>query len=47
MTSRMVAAYGAAVWAYIGILIVHRGFYAMGDRTTPVRIGAATVHRDS
>lgn len=43
ITSRMVAAYGAAVWAYIGLLIVHRGFYAMDDRITPVRIGAAAV----
>lgn len=43
MTSQMVAAYGAAVWAYIGLLIVNRGFYALDDRTTPVRIGTAAV----
>ena len=38
-TAQMVAVYGAAVWAYIALLILNRGFYAIGDRITPVRIG--------
>jgi putative peptidoglycan lipid II flippase len=43
LTSRMVAVYGSVVWAYIGLLIVHRGYYAIGDRITPVRIGMLAV----
>jgi putative peptidoglycan lipid II flippase len=43
LTSQMVAVYGAVVWAYIGLLIVHRGFYAVGDRITPMRIGLVTA----
>ncbi|REK20119.1 MAG: murein biosynthesis integral membrane protein MurJ [Planctomycetota bacterium] len=43
LTSQMVAVYGAAVWASIGLLIIHRGYYALGDRTTPVRIGLLAV----
>ena len=43
MTSQMVAVYGAAVWAFIGLLIIHRGYYAIGDRMTPVRIGLLAV----
>jgi putative peptidoglycan lipid II flippase len=43
LTSQMVAVYGAVVWAYIGLLIVHRGFYAVGDRITPMRIGLITA----
>jgi putative peptidoglycan lipid II flippase len=43
LTSRMVAIYGASVWAYIALLIINRGFYAVGDRMTPVRVGLAIV----
>ncbi len=43
MTSQMVAVYGAVVWAYIGLLIVNRGFYAVGDRISPMRIGLVTA----
>jgi putative peptidoglycan lipid II flippase len=43
LTSQMVAVYGAVVWAYIGLLIVHRGYYAVGDRITPMRIGLITA----
>jgi putative peptidoglycan lipid II flippase len=43
VTARMVAAYSAAVWAYMTLLLVHRTFYAIGDRLTPVRIGLVTV----
>jgi putative peptidoglycan lipid II flippase len=39
----MVAIYGAAVWAYIGVLIAYRGFYAIGDRIAPVRISTGIV----
>lgn len=42
-TAEMIAAYGVGVWAYCGLLIVHRGFYAIGDRRTPVRIGMVAV----
>jgi putative peptidoglycan lipid II flippase len=43
LTSQMVTVYGAVVWAHIGLLIVHRGFYAVGDRITPMRIGLMTA----
>jgi putative peptidoglycan lipid II flippase len=35
-TTGMVRMFGCAVWAYCGILIVHRGFYAVGDRRCPL-----------
>ncbi|MFO1091735.1 MAG: murein biosynthesis integral membrane protein MurJ [Planctomycetaceae bacterium] len=43
LTATMVAIYGAAVWAYIGVLIAYRGFYAIGDRVSPVRISTGIV----
>jgi len=43
LTATMVAVYGAAVWAYIGVLIAYRAFYAIGDRMTPVRISVGIV----
>ncbi|HLA84568.1 MAG TPA: murein biosynthesis integral membrane protein MurJ [Thermoguttaceae bacterium] len=42
----MVASYAVGVWAYCALPIVVRGFYAMGDRITPVRVGAAAVALD-
>jgi len=42
-TGRMIAAYGLGVWAYCGLLILHRGYYAMGDRQTPLQIGLVAV----
>jgi len=39
----MVACYAAGVWAYCASPVVVRGFYALGDRTTPVRVGLAAV----
>jgi len=42
-TSAMIACYGIAVWAYGGLLIIHRGFYAVGDRQTPLRVGLLAV----
>ena len=42
-TTAMISAYASGVWAYCGLLIVHRGYYAAGDRQTPLRIGLWTV----
>ena len=42
-TARMIAACGVGVWAGIGLLIVNRCCYAVGDRQTPLRIGIASV----
>lgn len=42
-TAGMIAVYSSAVWAYCGLLIVQRGFFALGDRTTPVRMGKLAV----
>ena len=42
-TSRMVACYGAGVWAYCATPVLVRGFYALGDRITPVKIGSAMM----
>ena len=39
----MVAAYAWGVWAYCASTVMVRGFYALGDVATPVRIGAAVV----
>ncbi len=35
-TTEMVRMFGCAVWAYCSLLIVHRGFYAVGDRRSPL-----------
>jgi len=37
--ARMIACYASGVWAYCGLSVVIRGYYALGDRTTPVRVG--------
>jgi len=42
-TASMIAAYGTGVWAYCGLLIVTRAYYALDDRTTPLRIGLMAV----
>ena len=42
-TGGMIAAYGSGVWAYCGLLILQRGFYAIGDRLTPMYIGLAAM----
>ncbi len=42
-TAATIAAYGTAIWAFLGISIIQRVFYAMGDRMTPLRIGIAAV----
>ncbi|QDT66434.1 murein biosynthesis integral membrane protein MurJ [Calycomorphotria hydatis] len=38
-TTGTVAAYGLGVWAYCGLLIVNRGFYAVADAQSPLRVG--------
>jgi putative peptidoglycan lipid II flippase len=40
-TSRMLAAYGLGVWAYCGVPVLYRAFYALGERVAPLRIGLA------
>jgi len=42
-TSIVIAAYGSGVWAYCAIQILQRGFYAVLDRRTPLRIGLWSV----
>ena len=42
-TTAMISAYAYGVWAFCGLLIVHRGYYAAGDQLTPLRIGLWTV----
>ena len=42
-TGDMIAAYGSGVWAYCGLLILQRGFYAIGDRLTPMYIGLSAM----
>jgi len=39
----MISAYSVGVWAYCAAPVLVRGFYSLGDRMTPVRIGLATV----
>ncbi len=42
-TARMIACYGAGAWAYCAIPVIVRGFYAVDDRSTPLRLGMAIV----
>lgn len=41
--AEMIATYGLGVWAFCGLLIVQRGYYAIGDRITPLKIGLCVV----
>lgn len=41
--AEMIGAYGLGVWAFCGLLIVQRGYYAIGDRITPLKIGLSVV----
>jgi len=38
-TASAIAGYSIGVWAYIALLIINRGFYAVGDRMTPLKAG--------
>ena len=42
-TAGIITMYAAGVWAACGLLILHRAFYALGDRQTPLRIGLVAV----
>ncbi len=42
-TADMIACYGIGVWAFCGLLIIQRGYYAIGDRITPLKIGLSLV----
>jgi putative peptidoglycan lipid II flippase len=39
----MISAYSVGVWAYCASPVLVRGFYALDDRMTPLRIGLVTV----
>lgn len=41
--AEMIATYGLGVWAFCGLLIVQRGYYAISDRITPLKIGLFVV----
>ncbi|MBX3441411.1 MAG: murein biosynthesis integral membrane protein MurJ [Planctomyces sp.] len=43
LTSRITAIYGSVVWAAVALLLVQRGFFAVGDRQTPLKTGLASV----
>lgn len=45
-TATLIAAYGMGVWAYCGIPVLYRAFYAVGDRLMPVRVGVLAVVLD-
>lgn len=42
-TGDMILCYGSGVWAYCGLLILQRGFYASGDRLTPMYVGLTAM----
>ena len=42
-TARMIVGYAIGVWAFCALPVVVRGFYALGDTKTPVRIGVWVV----
>ncbi len=43
MTGDMIVCYGSGVWAYCALLILQRGFYAIGDRLTPMYVGLVAM----
>jgi putative peptidoglycan lipid II flippase len=43
ITSRITAIYGSAAWAAIALLLIQRGFFAVGDRITPLKTGLVSV----
>ncbi len=42
-TARMIAVFGSGVWAYCALPVIVRGFYAVGDRVTPLRMSLTAV----
>jgi putative peptidoglycan lipid II flippase len=45
-TAAVLVAYSAGVWAYCGIPVLYRGFYAVGERRIPVILGLSAVALD-
>ncbi|MGE5193335.1 MAG: murein biosynthesis integral membrane protein MurJ, partial [Deltaproteobacteria bacterium] len=45
-TAAVLVAYSAGVWAYCGIPVLYRGFYAVGERRIPVILGLSAVVLD-
>ena len=45
-TAAVLVAYSAGVWAYCGIPVLYRGFYAVGERRIPLLLGLAAVGLD-
>lgn len=45
-TASVLMAYSAGVWAYCGIPVLYRGFYAVGERRIPVLVGLSAVALD-
>jgi putative peptidoglycan lipid II flippase len=43
VTGDMIVCYGSGVWAYCGLLILQRAFYAIGDRVTPMYVGVGAM----
>jgi putative peptidoglycan lipid II flippase len=43
LTGRCILAYGFGVWASLVMILINRGFYALGDRMTPIRYGLCGV----
>jgi putative peptidoglycan lipid II flippase len=42
-TARMIACYAGGVWAYCALPVLVRGYYALDDRITPMKIGTLVV----
>lgn len=45
-TARMIAGYSVSVWAYCALPVLVRGYYAVGDTWTPVRVGLWLIALD-
>ena len=41
--ARMIACYGLGVWAFCAAPVIVRGYYALGDQTTPLKTGAIAM----
>ncbi len=46
-TASILVAYSAGIWAYCGIPVLYRGFYAVGERRIPVKVGLAAIVFDA
>ncbi len=43
MTAQMIAVYSGSVWSLIGVAILNRAWYAIGERIVPMRLGCIAV----